>query len=74
MIDSVSRRCARPAPSVDEAAAIVAAIERFIRDTAPPPRSSAPEPLDLWHVAALREGVSRDPWAVMFDPAGASPE
>lgn len=42
-----------------EAAAVVAALERFMRETAPvAPR--APEGLDPWLKAALLEGVSRE--------------
>jgi len=52
-----------PEPTSEEAAAIVAALERFMRATAPPPVASAPVQLDGWHAAALLEGVSRDPWA-----------
>jgi hypothetical protein len=52
-----------PGASVQEAAAVVAALERFMRDTAvggtvsaaAPPRRSA------WHEASLREGVARQP-------------
>ena len=51
------------APTTDEAAAIVAALERFMRATAPPPAADAPAGPDGWHAAALLEGVSRDPWA-----------
>ncbi len=50
-------------PSPEEAAAIVAAIERFMRATAPPPAAETPAGPDGWHAAALLEGVSRDPWA-----------
>jgi hypothetical protein len=57
-----------PAASPAEAAAIVAALERFMRDTAP--RLAAPtEGLDRWTRAAMLEGVARvglvdepDPW------------
>lgn len=45
-----------PAPSPEEAAAIVAAIERFVADTAPPPAPPS-RPLSPWQRAALREGV-----------------
>jgi hypothetical protein len=38
----------------EEAAAVMAAIEQFLRDTAP----SGPSP---WVRAALREGVDREP-------------
>ena len=44
----------------DEAAAVIAAVEQFMRDTAP-----APAPVDDrppgWLVAARREAVERDP-------------
>jgi hypothetical protein len=51
-------------PSAEEAAAIVAALERFMRATAPVPAMNAPAAPDGWHAAALLEGVSRDPsWA-----------
>ncbi|HWT23797.1 MAG TPA: hypothetical protein VN213_09850 [Solirubrobacteraceae bacterium] len=44
----------------EEAAAVVAAIEQFLRDTAPPlvPASSAPDP---WLRAARLEAVGVDP-------------
>lgn len=57
-----------PAPTREEAAAIVAAVERFMRTTAPrgPGREQAP---DAWREVALREGVEHwsdenlaDPW------------
>jgi hypothetical protein len=49
-----------PGASPEEAAAVVAALQRFLRNTAPvivpaPPRPSA------WQQAALREGVTRAP-------------
>jgi hypothetical protein len=51
--------------SPEEAAAIAAAIEQFLRDTAPPP--AAPEAsLNPWLRTALFEGVG-------LDPAGPSP-
>ena len=49
--------------SPEEAAAIVAALERFMRATASPPPVDAPTTPDGWHAAALLVGVSRDPWA-----------
>jgi hypothetical protein len=49
--------------SPEEAAAIVAALERFMRATAPPPAKNTPAGPAGWHAAALLEGVSRDPWA-----------
>jgi hypothetical protein len=39
-----------------EAAAITAAIEQFLIDTAPPPANAAPP--SAWQRAALEEGVS----------------
>ncbi|MGA9875293.1 MAG: hypothetical protein WBQ21_05735 [Solirubrobacteraceae bacterium] len=57
-----------PAASPAEAAAIVAALERFMRDTAPRIAPSA-ERVDPWLRAAMLEGVARegrsdepDPW------------
>jgi len=48
------------AASPEEAAAIAAAIEQFLRDTAPAP--AAPNPsLSPWREAALIEGAKRDP-------------
>jgi hypothetical protein len=47
-----------PAASPEEAAAIVAALERFMRATAPAP-AEAPEELDPWRRAGLLEGVAR---------------
>ena len=69
----VNRRTRRPqleliAPSAspEEAAAIVAALERFMRATAPAPVAAGP---DRWRRAAILEGVERerqgddpDPW------------
>jgi hypothetical protein len=48
-----------PSASPAEAAAIVAALERFMRDTAPrtePPAAG----IDPWLRAAMLEGVARD--------------
>jgi hypothetical protein len=52
-------RAISPAPTAEEAVAIVASIERFMRATALP----APEPVqapDGWRRAAILEGVSRE--------------
>jgi hypothetical protein len=46
-------------PSAEEAAAIVAAIERFTHDTAPVPSGGGETP-DPWIRAAMLEGVSRE--------------
>ncbi|HTB49922.1 MAG TPA: hypothetical protein VK701_03020 [Solirubrobacteraceae bacterium] len=52
-------RLIAPSASPAEAAAIVAALERFMRDTAP--RLAPPaEQLDPWLRAAMLEGVARD--------------
>jgi hypothetical protein len=51
----------------EEAAAIVAALERFMRATASQPPSDAPSRPDGWHATALLEGVQRDPWATPAD-------
>ena len=48
------------AASPEEAAAIAAAIEQFLRDTAPAP-AAATETIDPWLRAGLFEGVGRDP-------------
>jgi hypothetical protein len=40
--------------SPDEAAAIAAALERFLWETSPPPQAA---PRSRWQEAALREGV-----------------
>jgi hypothetical protein len=56
---------AQASATPEEAAAIAAAIEQFLRDTAPPPSPDGPE-VSPWQRAALFEGVGRD-------PAGASP-
>lgn len=48
-----------PRASPEEAAAVVAAIERFMRDTTPPPAPPAPSP-NPWLRAALYENVGRE--------------
>jgi hypothetical protein len=57
-----------PAASPAEAAAIVAALERFMRDTAPLPAPRA-QAMDPWLRAAMLEGTTRqsagdepEPW------------
>jgi hypothetical protein len=49
-----------PNASPEEAAAVVAALERFMRETAPVP-APPPERPNRWQQAALREGVRRAP-------------
>jgi hypothetical protein len=58
--DRRDRRSASPTASPEEAAAIVAALERFMRDTAPPLAQQA-DPPDPWRRAALLEGVGHLP-------------
>jgi hypothetical protein len=49
--------------SPEEAAAVIAAIEQFLRDTAPPP-APAEEPESAWLRAARLEAVERAPGPV----------
>jgi hypothetical protein len=46
--------------SPEEAAAVIAAVEQFLRDTVPPV-AAAPERPSPWVRAALLEGVERAP-------------
>jgi hypothetical protein len=48
------------AATPEEAAAVMAAVEQFLRDTAPPP-APEPPPRSPWVHAALLEGVDREP-------------
>jgi len=49
-----------PNASAEEAAAVIAALERFMRETAPRPAAPAPE-RNPWQQAALLEGIARQP-------------
>ncbi len=49
-----------PSASPEEAAAVVAVVEQFMRATAPPPAPPAPK-RNPWLQAALNEGVGRQP-------------
>jgi hypothetical protein len=49
-----------PHASAEEAAAVVAALEQFIRTSSPPTAEHEPA-TSAWLDAALREGVSRQP-------------
>jgi hypothetical protein len=53
-------RIVAPSASPDEAAAVVAALERFMRDHAPPPAPPA-ERQNPWLRAALLEQTGREP-------------
>ena len=61
----------RQPASPEEAAAIAAAIEQFMRDTAPVPAQRGPE-LSPWLRAGLLEGTKRAPsdapWRYGFSP------
>jgi hypothetical protein len=46
-------------PSGEEGAAVVAALEQFLAETAPEP--APPEAQSRWQRAALLEGVNREP-------------
>jgi hypothetical protein len=48
-----------PSASPEEAAAVVAALERFMRETAPVVVAEAPR-VDRWTRTAMMEGVSRE--------------
>jgi hypothetical protein len=52
-------RLLTPAPSPEEAAAVIAAVERFLRDHAPPP--AAPAAPSGWLRTARAEAVEREP-------------
>jgi hypothetical protein len=49
-----------PDASPEEAAAVVAALERFMRDTVPPPAAAAAA-RNPWQRAALLEATGREP-------------
>jgi hypothetical protein len=49
-----------PVASEQEAAAVMAAVEQFLRDTAPPLQEAKP-PHNPWHRAALLEQTGREP-------------
>ncbi len=49
-----------PNASPEEAAAVIAALEQFMRATAPTPAPPAPK-RDAWQQAALHDGVNRAP-------------
>jgi hypothetical protein len=60
-----------PAPSPQEAAAVTAAIEQFLAETAPAPVAERAG-INPWQRAALREGVGAkeaavSPWRRSFD-------
>jgi hypothetical protein len=50
-----------PSASPEEAAAVVAALERFMRDFAPAPAAEEGERMNPWLRAALLEATGREP-------------
>jgi hypothetical protein len=56
-----------PAASPEEAAAITAALETFMRATAPT-ATAVVQSIDPWQRAAILEGVSREPEDDVPDP------
>lgn len=62
---------AGPAPTPEEAAAAVAAIERFVAETMPAPAAIAS--VSAWRQAALIEGVSAKHRAFPPDPGAGFP-
>jgi hypothetical protein len=70
-------RIVAPAASPVQAAAIVAALEQFMRDTAPLPAPPAPSGPAPWTHAGLLEGTGyapgeRTPWPVGLSARGGS--
>jgi hypothetical protein len=57
-----------PSASPEEAAAVVAALERFIRVTAPLPAQPAAGGPEPWQRAAILEGVEREAQGELRDP------
>lgn len=49
-----------PSASPEEAAAVIAAVERFMRDTAPP-AAPEPPPVSAWRRTALLEATGHEP-------------
>ena len=60
-------RLIAPSASPEEAAAVVAALERFMRATAPAPQAPQSE-TDEWQRAAVAEGVDREAGGDLADP------
>jgi hypothetical protein len=60
-------RLIAPTASPEEAAAIVAALERFMRATGVPGGQPADTP-DGWRQAAILEGVAREPGGDLPEP------
>jgi hypothetical protein len=56
-----------PSASPEQAAAIVAALERFMRATAPVQAAPVDAP-EAWQRTAILEGVEREPRGDLLDP------
>jgi hypothetical protein len=61
-------RMVLPSASPEEAAAIVAVIERFMRATAPPATAPPLRAGNGWQREALLEGIAREPAGDLADP------
>ncbi len=61
-------RLIAPSASPEEAAAVVAALERFMRATAPPPAAPPQETVDPWRRTAMLEAVEREASDGLRDP------
>ena len=60
-----------PLATEEESAAIAAALERFLEETAPAPQAA--EPINAWQQAALIDGVSAKRRAFPADPGSGFP-
>jgi hypothetical protein len=60
-VRGITRGLNPSAPTAEEAAAAIAAVEQFLRDTLPPAAPAGPPAREAWLVAALHEGVEREP-------------
>ena len=73
MADRPRLRIVAPRASVEEAAAVVAALEQFRRAGSPLAAELEPEPVgSAWLAAALQEGVARRPEAAPLWAYGCS--
>jgi predicted transcriptional regulator len=57
-----------PSASPEQAAAVVAALERFMRATAPAPAQASSADPEPWQRAAILEGVERAAQGELRDP------
>jgi hypothetical protein len=62
-----ARHLIAPAATPEQTAAVVAALERFMRATAPPLAVASEEPAP-WERAAILEGVEREAQGDLSDP------